>query len=40
MPYVPYCQTLIGCGAGRDAAFMASLGCRVTATDTNVAIKN
>jgi SAM-dependent methyltransferase len=25
----------IGCGAGRDAAFMASLGCKVVATDAS-----
>ena len=25
----------IGCGAGRDAAFMATLGCRVVTTDAS-----
>jgi len=28
----------IGCGAGRDAAFMASLGCQVIATDASEAM--
>ena len=28
----------IGCGSGRDAAYMASLGCKVTATDASEAM--